>query len=104
MNYTGSKIVKYGKVGNRSTKRSVWPKTAAPRMGDRGDSGRHIDQDCRLCWKIHMESACFEVEPNRNAEAYRNYQPAALPAHVEKYMDFIEFCEGKYCANRASLY
>lgn len=50
-----------------------------------------------------MESACFEVEPNRNAEAYRNYQPAVLPAQIEKCMDFIEFCEDGYmllgCSN-----
>jgi hypothetical protein len=42
-----------------------------------------------------MESGCAEVEPNRNAEAYRNYQPAVLPAQVEKYIDFIELCDGK---------
>jgi hypothetical protein len=42
-----------------------------------------------------MDSICLEVEPNRNAEAYRNYQPAALPAQVEKYLDVIEICEGK---------
>jgi len=50
--------------------------------------------------ETHMESSCFEVEPNRNAEAYRNYQPAVLPAQIEKYMDFIEFCGGKYRTNR----
>jgi hypothetical protein len=48
-----------------------------------------------------MEPSCFEVEPNRNAEAYRNYQPAVVPAQIEKYMDFIEICEGKYCTNWA---
>jgi hypothetical protein len=42
-----------------------------------------------------MDSVCLEVEPNRNAEAYRNYQPSALPAQVEKYLDVIEICEGK---------
>jgi hypothetical protein len=42
-----------------------------------------------------MDSICVEVEPNRNAEAYRNYQPVALPAQVEKYLDVMEICEGK---------
>jgi hypothetical protein len=42
-----------------------------------------------------MDSVCVEVEPNRNAEAYRNYQPTALPAQVEKYLDVLEICEGK---------
>jgi hypothetical protein len=44
---------------------------------------------------IYMDSVCVEVEPNRNAEAYRNYQPVALPAQVEKYLDVMEICEGK---------
>lgn len=43
-----------------------------------------------------METVCVEVEPNRNAEAYRNYQPAGLPVQVEKHLDFIELCDGKY--------
>jgi hypothetical protein len=43
-----------------------------------------------------METVSLEVEPNRNAEAYRNYQPAGLPVQVEKHIDFIELCDGKY--------
>lgn len=52
---------------------------------------------CCVCVTIiiYMDSVCVEVEPNRNAEAYRNYQPAALPAQVEKYLDVMEICEGK---------
>nr|CAD7197927.1 unnamed protein product [Timema douglasi] len=36
------------------------------------------------------------MEPNRNAEAYRNYVPPDLPALVENYIDFIEFCADGY--------
>nr|CAD7596913.1 unnamed protein product [Timema genevievae] len=45
-----------------------------------------------------MDSDYFEViiEPNRNAEAYRNYVPPDLPALVENYIDFIEFCADGY--------
>ncbi|XP_069686307.1 methylosome protein WDR77-like [Periplaneta americana] len=50
-----------------------------------------------------MDPVSVEVEPNRNAEAYRNYQPAILPAQVEKFIDFIELCEDGYmllgCSN-----
>lgn len=31
-----------------------------------------------------------ELEPYRNAEAYRNLQPSTLPNHVEKYLDFLD--------------
>ncbi|PSN33289.1 hypothetical protein C0J52_20686 [Blattella germanica] len=41
-----------------------------------------------------MDYGTLEVEPNRNADAYRNYQPTHLPSHVEKHIDFIEICEG----------
>ena len=43
-----------------------------------------------------MDSVNVEVEPNRNADAYRNYQPIALPAQIEKCIDFIEICEGRF--------
>ncbi|KAJ9587386.1 hypothetical protein L9F63_019087 [Diploptera punctata] len=50
-----------------------------------------------------MEPAGLEVEPNRNADAYRNYQPIAVPAQIERYIDFIELCEDGYmllgCSN-----
>ncbi|KDR20539.1 methylosome protein 50-like [Zootermopsis nevadensis] len=50
-----------------------------------------------------METVCVEVEPNRNAEAYRNYQPAGLPVQVEKHLDFIELCDDGFmllgCSN-----
>ncbi|CAG2061788.1 unnamed protein product, partial [Timema podura] len=46
----------------------------------------------------YNEADYFEViiEPNRNAEAYRNYVPPDLPALVENYIDFIEFCADGY--------
>ncbi|KAK7869381.1 hypothetical protein R5R35_000689 [Gryllus longicercus] len=31
-----------------------------------------------------------ELEPYRNAEAYRNLQPATLPNHVEQHLDFLD--------------
>ncbi|XP_063244764.1 methylosome protein WDR77-like [Bacillus rossius redtenbacheri] len=43
-----------------------------------------------------MYEDLYEVEPNRNAEAYRNYVPQYFPAQVEKYIEFIEFSEDGY--------
>lgn len=37
----------------------------------------------------------FEIEPNRVAEYYRNYQTSPSAAKIEKNLDFIECFEGK---------
>lgn len=43
-----------------------------------------------------MDPSCLEDEPNKVAEAYRNYRPIAVPFEVEKYLDFIDISEGQY--------
>lgn len=35
------------------------------------------------------------LEPNRNAEAYRNHQINSELPKIEKHLDFIEFSQGK---------
>lgn len=56
----------------------------------RGNPGQQAIKS--YCINLAMETELYEVEPNRNAEAYRNLQQ--VPGHLDKHLEFIEFCDG----------
>ncbi|XP_067004033.2 methylosome protein WDR77 [Anabrus simplex] len=55
-----------------------------------------------------MDYEAVELEPNRNAEAYRNYQPTAVPTQTDKFLDFIQFSSDGHlllgCSNLTGRY
>lgn len=52
-----------------------------------------------------MDSSCLglEDEPNKVAEAYRNFRPIAVPFEVEQYLDFIDVSEGQYLSSLLTI-